>query len=355
MRVAFDGQVLVGNQTGMGKALRCLLDHLGAGFPAHEYIVVSPRDPTRWRLPQQLWWDQAGFLRGAVGQKADVLHSTGLSAPIFRHRPLVMTVHDLAPSRFPGLLPHWRSRWYWGRWIPFTAKFADAIIVPSQSTKRDFTELFNIPEAKIHVIPWAVPLSARVSGETAEAVRRRYKLEDPYLLYVGTIDRRKDYPTLLRALLQLDSRVSLAVAGTVIEGRTDLPLQVERLGLKHRVRVLGYVPDESLPGLYRGASAFVYPSFYEGFGLPLLEALACGTPVVTYNVTSLPEVVGDAGILLDPPWTPERLTEAIRRVLNDGELRSELRTRGFQQAARFSWMETARSTVTVYEEVARKR
>jgi glycosyltransferase involved in cell wall biosynthesis len=355
MRVVFDGQGLGGNHTGGAKALQCLLDHLRAGFPRHEYIVVSPRDVTHWRLPQQLWWDQARFLWGAVRQNAHVLHSTGLSAPILRDRPLVMTVHDLAPSRFPDLLPHWRSRWYWGRWIPFTAKFADAVIVPSQSTKRDFIELFKMPEAKIHVVPLAVPLSARASDETADAVRRRYRLEDPYLLYVGTIDRRKDYPTLLRALLQLDVRVSLVVAGTVIEGRTDFPRQVEQLGLKDRVRVLGYVPDESLPGLYRGAAAFVYPSFYEGFGLPPLEAMVCGTPVVTYNVTSLPEVVGDAGILLDPPWTAERLAEAIRRVLTDGELRSELRSRGFQQAQRFDWMETARHTVKVYEEVARKR
>lgn len=350
MRIGFDGQVLVGNLTGMGKATQYLLHYLQQGFPEHEYVAVSPGDRSQWRLPQQLWWDQVGFPGRAFRHKADLLHATGHSAPLLWLGRVVMTVHDLAPTRFPDLLPHWRSRWYWGRFIPFTAKFADAILVPSVSTKRDLVTLCHIPEDRVHVIPWGVPLDHLNERKGASEVRRRYGLEGPYLLYVGTIDRRKDYTTLLQALLQLDKRITLVLAGTVIAGRTDFPQQVAKLGLGHRVRVLGYVPERELVGLYRGAAAFVYPSFYEGFGLPVLEAMACGTPVITYRATSLPEVVGDAGLLLDPPWTPETLASAIRRVLSDEALRLELRQKGFEQAKRFNWAETARRTMKVYEE-----
>jgi glycosyltransferase involved in cell wall biosynthesis len=152
-------------------------------------------------------------------------------------------------------------------------------------------------------------------------------------------------------LLQLNQRVSLVVAGTLIEGRTEFRTLVEQLGLTARVRFLGYVPEGDLPGLYHAAVVFVYPSFYEGFGLPVLEAMACGTPVISYNATSLPEVVGEAGILLDPPWTPKALAAQIRRLLEDEALRLELQQKGFEQAKRFDWAETARRTVQLYEAV----
>ncbi len=352
MRVVFDGQVLVGNLTGMGKATQYLLRHLQQGFPEHEYVAVSPGDRSQWRLPQQLWWDQVGFPGRAFRHKADLLHATGHSAPLLWLGRVVMTVHDLAPTRFPDLLPHWRSRWYWGRWIPFTTKFANALLVPSHSTKRDLVTLCHIPEDWVHVIPWGVPLDPLDALDPAatEKVRRTYYLPERYLLYVGTIDRRKDYTTLLQALLQLDKRITLVLAGTIIQGRTDFPQQVERLGLQDRVRFLGYILEPDLLGLYHGAEVFVYPSFYEGFGLPVLEALACGTPVITYNAASLPEVVGEAGILLDPPWTAETLAEAIGRLLHDEALRLKLRHKGFEQAKRFNWAETARLTMKVYEE-----
>lgn len=349
MRIVVDGQVLVGNLTGMGKVMQYLLRHLKQGFPEHEYVAVSPGDRSRWRLPQQLLWDQVGFPGKAFRHKADLLHTTGHSAPLLWPRRLVMTLYDLAPTRIPDLLPHWRSRFYWGRFIPFTAKFADAILVPSHSTKRDLVTLCHIPEDRVHVIPLGVPLDAFNERQGASEVRRRYNLEGPYLLYVGTIDRRKDYPALLQALLQLDPRITLVVAGTIIAGRTEFPQQVERLGLQDRVRYLGYVPEPDLPGLYAGAEVFVYPSFYEGFGLPVLEAMACGTPVITYNATSLPEVVGDAGLLLDPPWTAEVLADAIRRLLEDEGLREALRHKGIERAKRFDWKETARLTMKVYE------
>ena len=157
---------------------------------------------------------------------------------------------------------------------------------------------------------------------------------------------------MLGALRHLDPTLQLVVAGTVIAGRTDFPELVARLDLRARVSVLGYVSERDLPALYRAADAFVYPSLYEGFGLPVLEALACGTPVVAYNTTSLPEVAGDAAILLDPPVTAEALAAAIARAVGDPATRADLVGRGLEQAKRFDWRVTADLTMKVYESLA---
>jgi glycosyltransferase involved in cell wall biosynthesis len=193
-----------------------------------------------------------------------------------------------------------------------------------------------------------VPLAV-AGGATADEVRATYGLPSVYVLYAGTIDRRKDYRTLLGAIGLLDGDITLVIAGTVIAGRTDFSETIARLGLQHRVRVLGYVSDRDLPGLYGGATVFVYPSFYEGFGFPVLEAMTCGTPVVTYRTTSLPEVAGDAAILLDPPVSPEALASALTRVARDADLRRWLIERGHARVAGFDWRQTAAVTASVYE------
>ena len=351
MRVAIDGQALMGNLTGAGKALKLLLQELRESYPDYEFVVLSPKDRSGWRLPRQLIWDQAEVPVAALRRRAYLLHTTSHSAPILWPKRLVMTVHDLAPTRFPHLLPTWRSRWYWGSWISFTTKWADAVIVPSNSTKDDLIELCRIPEEKIHVVPWGVTVNhlEEAEGETADILRRRYSLQRPYLLYVGTIDRRKDYSTLLHALLQIDRQIDLVLAGSIIEGRTDFNHLVSCLGLNKRVRVLGYVHEGDLAELYRRAEVFIYPSFYEGFGLPVLESMAHGTPVIAYNTTSLPEVVGEAGILLTAPWTPDKLAGEIIRVLEDRTLKDELIKRGTERARYFDWTETARLTMEVYK------
>ena len=353
MRICIDARGMSGRPTGAGKALRYLLRQLRLDFPHHEYITCDPRGAASWRLSRQLLWEQIGLPWRASRFGADVLHVPGgNSAPILRGSRLVMTVHDLAPTRYPDLLPPGPGRWYWSRWVPFTARFANRLLVPSASTKRDLVELARVPEGRIGVVPWGVPLD-RLDAGSVDGVCTAYGLVDPFLLYVGTIDRRKDYPTLLRALQRLDPAISLAVVGTVIAGRTDFPETVRTLGLERRVKVLGYVPEGDLSALYRAASVFVYPSFYEGFGLPVLEAMACGTPVVTYRTTALPEVTGDAARLLDPPVTPDMLAAEIRSILDDPGLRRELRARGLAQARRFDWRTTARLTVEVYEAMCR--
>jgi glycosyltransferase involved in cell wall biosynthesis len=341
--------------TGGGKALAHLLRQLRADFPRHQYITCEPRGAASWRLSRQLLWEQIELPLRALRLGADIVHIPGgTPGPLASPMKMVMTVHDLAPTRHPELLPHARSRWYWGRMVPRAARRADAVLVPSAATKRDAVALAGIPETRIHVAHWGVPLDLGGTANlpTPAELRATYGLPEVYVLYVGTIDRRKDYRTLLGAVCRLDPEVHLVVAGTIIAGRTDFPDTVARLGLGRRVIVLGYVPEPDLPALYRGAAVFVYPSFYEGFGLPVLEAMACGTPVVAYRTTSLPEVAGDAAILLEPPVAPETLAGAITRLTRDGDLRRCLVERGLARAATFDWRTTAAVTARVYESLA---
>lgn len=357
-RVVIDGRALAGHRTGAGKALAFLLDHLRGGHPEFEYVVLEPQGTASWRLRRQLAWEQIELPIRAARAGADIVHVPGGSAaPLVRRGALVVTVHDLAPLREPALLPPGRGRWYWSRWMPLTVRRADHVIVPSSSTRDDVARLLGVPAGRVHLVPWAVPLDVASPPPpgAVDDVRRRYGLPARYVLYVGTVDRRKDYRGLLEAMPLLDADVALVIAGSVIAGRTDFAAAVHELRLEDRVRVLGYVPDDDLVALYRGAAVFVYPSFLEGFGLPVIEAMACGTPVVTYATTSLPEVAGDAAILLEPPVTPVALAKAIREVMDDPALRRRLVDRGRARATAFDWRTTARLTADVYAAAGRGR
>jgi glycosyltransferase involved in cell wall biosynthesis len=351
MRIVIDGRGLTGHTTGAGNVFGWLLARLRAEAPQHEYVVLTP-SAAGWRLRRHLWWEQVEFPRQASRMRADVLHvPCGTSTPLARRRGrTVVTLHDFALTAHPEWLPRGPGRWYWARWVPWTAAFADCVLVGSWAAHGDAMRLARITGRRLRVTPWGVPpdMAQGPAAGAAEAARRRHGLPARYLLYVGTVDRRKDLGTLLTALDRLDRDVALVVAGTVIPGRTEFEADVHRLGLRPRVRVLGYVPRADLPGLYAGAGAFVYPSFYEGFGLPVLEAMACGVPVVTYNVSSLPEVAGAAAVLLDPPVAPEALAAALVRVLGDGDLRADLVARGRAHARTFDWGATARATLEAY-------
>jgi glycosyltransferase involved in cell wall biosynthesis len=352
MRICIDARGMLGRPTGAGKALRYLLRQLRADFPGHEYVTCDPPGAASWRLPRQLLWEQIELPLHALRLGAHVLHVPGgTPGPLLSPVKVVMTVHDLAPTRHPEWLPHPRSRWYWGRLVPRAARRAHAVLVPSAATKRDVVALAGIPDARVHVSPWGLPLELEPARDLAglAEVRARHGLPDVYVLYVGTIDRRKDYRTLLEAMRQLPPHVHLVVAGSLIAGRTDFLDTLARLGLDPRVTRLGYVPERDLVALYRGAAVLVSPSFYEGFGFPVLEAMACGTPVITYRTTSLPEIAGDAAVLLDPPVTPETLAASVTRVIGDPDLRRSLVERGLARAATFDWRATAAVTARVYE------
>jgi glycosyltransferase involved in cell wall biosynthesis len=292
-------------------------------------------------------------LESAVGA-SDMFHGTNYALPRARSACLVVTVHDLALLRYPHLGTAALSRFI--RQMTRSVTEAKRVIAVSDATRRDIIDLLGTPAEKIRVIHNGYDQRFRPLPHTEARARvgERYGLSEPYILHVGTLEPRKNLETLISAYARL-RRERYIPHGLVLVGdrgwKYDPIFQlVDQLGLRNAVRFTGAVPADDLPALYNAADLFVYPSLYEGFGLPPLEAMACGTPVVTSNVSSLPEVVGDAALLVDP-HDEGALAEAMARVLSDVELRRHMRERGLERARHFSWERCARETLAVYEEV----
>ncbi|MCF8042629.1 MAG: glycosyltransferase family 4 protein [Desulfarculaceae bacterium] len=274
----------------------------------------------------------------------------------------VLTCQDLIFQRMEDIYVKGRNaaafraaRWLETRCLSHAAR----ILAISECTKRDLVELYQIPAERVTVVPLAADpgLSPVEDSVARDEVLRRYALEaGGYLFYLGGIDPRKDLPTLLQALLILREQGSpavLALAGKVDRDKhyPALAQAITDMGLAPAVKFLGFVPDQDLPALYSGATAFAFPSLYEGFGLPPLEAMACGAPVVAVRAAAVPEVVQEAGILV-PPGDARALAQALSALSEDPELARRYRALGAKQAERFSWERAAAQTLDVYEEVA---
>jgi glycosyltransferase involved in cell wall biosynthesis len=311
------------------------------------------------RLPHRISRLYAGW--GLTGRPAlppalaalDILHTPSPVAvpPPGRRQGLVVTVHDVAFRTLPGAFPSlpWAALFRLG--LRRTVRLADAIIVPSHHTALDLARLTRADPARIHTVPLAVsPVGA---AEDPGPALQRLKIPRPYLLFVGTLEPRKNLIRLIRAYRRAAFAVphALVLAGQLGWRSERLNREVAISG-RGQVVLTGHVPATDLDALYRGADAFCYPSLYEGFGLPVLEAMARGVPVVTSTASSLPEVAGDAAILVEPRSVRE-LAAAIERVLTDRDEAERLGAMGRDRAARFTWERTARMTLDVYEAVRR--
>ena len=367
MRIGIDARLVYYSRAGIGQYILRIVQALSEiDVSGHQFILLQSRkDHTRldghasfgrvslW-TPSHHRLEQLTLRLEISRLHLDLLHSPDFIPPFRWRGRSVITVMDLAFLRFPQLLTD-ESRRYYSQ-VSRAVTRADAILAISQSTKNDLVTLLNAPAGKITVTHLAADPACRPVTEPArlEAVRHTYGLPAGYLLFVGTLEPRKDLPTLLRAFASLGPAaqdVCLAVAGRpgwLYEQVYDLA-ESPRLG--DRVRFLGGVPAADLPALYSGARLFVLPSLYEGFGMPVLEAMACGAPVVCANTSSLPEIAGDAALLF-PPGDEVALAQAMTAVLLDGDLRRQLAERGFARAARFSWETTARQTLAVYAGLA---
>ncbi|MBU0608938.1 MAG: glycosyltransferase family 4 protein [Armatimonadetes bacterium] len=298
-------------------------------------------------------WTPVGLPRRLRADGADVFAAPYLVPPL-SPCPTVVTIHDLAYRLLPELYPPQRSRLRSGL-ITLSARRARAVITDSESSRRDLLRLMRLPEAKVHVVPLA-QAEHFTPGDVAAArsrIRDLFGVGEPFILTVGYSSPRKNVPRLLETVAAATAG-PLRAASVIVVGRPGLDtaddLHARFPGLAGRLRFTGWIETDDLVALYRAAGVFAFPSLHEGFGLPVLEAMACGTPVVTANTTSLPEVAGDAAMLVDPLDTGA-LAEALTAVLGDAALARDLRERGLRQAARFSWAETARQTYEVYRHV----
>jgi glycosyltransferase involved in cell wall biosynthesis len=380
VRVAIDARPAVSpGKTGVGYYTWHLVHHLPKVDPGTTYLawylyarrlqgrplffrdVREPNFVERWTpFPSRWWWRlEEGYRLPRIEWFArfDVLLATNFIPPPTKAERIVVTVHDLAYRLYPETAPHSTRRWL--RRIDESLRRATGILVPSESTKRDLVDLYPVDPNRVTVAHLGVDSERyrRVPEEGVESVRRKFGLTGPYFVYVGGIEPRKNLPRLIQAFARLPEDVSLAIAGASVhwnpEGWDLLRATLEALppDVRRRVLLTGYVTDEEKVALLNGAVGLAYPSLYEGFGLPAAEALACGTPVVTSNVSSLPEIVGETAILVDPD-DPEAIREGMRRLLEDEALRTRLSTEGPKRAAGFTWEDTARKTAAALHAAA---
>lgn len=371
MKIGIDARLVHYQRAGIGQYTLRLVQALAAIDSENSYSILQSRKDKsplaegpnlqrhslwtpphhryeQWALPLELW-----------PLKLDVLHCPDFIPPFHRSCPAVITVHDLAFLRFPSLMTA-ESRSYYGQ-IERAVQSAEHIIAVSESTKSDLVALAGADARKITVVYEAAgPGFQPADAAHIAAVRQRYGLQSDYILFVSTIEPRKNIPFLFEAYAQMRSTWSgpgepprLVLAGRKGWLYDNIFVILEQLGLSESVVFTGGVPSEDLPALYSGALCFVLPSLYEGFGLPVLEAMSCGAPVITTNVSSLPEVAGDAALLVDPQ-DMLGLAMAMQRLCQDEALRREMSARGQAQAARFSWERAARETIEIYKAASEK-
>jgi glycosyltransferase involved in cell wall biosynthesis len=314
--------------------------------------ILTARLPRRrWRLRAAMSYFGWPPMDRAFGD-VKLFHATDHLLPKLRGVRSVFTLHDTAYLHFPEHhLP--RNRIFLRVMMPRFLELADRVIAVSQQTRRDALRFYHLDPAKIHVIGEGVEARFRpdLDPRSVMEIRQRYALPERFILYVGMIQPRKNLPTLLEAYAAI--RPDHPDVGLVIVGARgwlykDVFRRLRELGLEDRVVFTGHVPDEHLPALFNAAEVFAFPSIFEGFGLPPLEAMASGVPVVCSDASSLPEVVGDAALRL-PPRHVTAWVRALRRVLVDSSLRASLRRRGLDRARLFTWEATARKTLEVYQ------
>lgn len=318
--------------------------------PNVEIVRVPTGRFTGARVVDEQWT----LARAAARRKPDLFHTIAYGSPVMYPGVRILTIHDLAFRLFPETVP-WRYRAYWNWAYGEAAAGCRRLIAVSESTRNDIVRVLHRDPAEVSVVscgvdPGYVPAQA-AREEPVPAARRG--LPERYILNVGTIQPRKDFATLLRTFARLRPEFPdlwLVVAGGRGWGYGDPFEMVRKHGLEDRVRLLEFAPPDAMPDLYRGAEILLFPSFYEGFGLPLLEAMASGTPVVAVDSSSIPEVVGDAG-LLSPPRDDAGLAAHARSILADPARRADLARRGLDRARLFSWRKAAEETIKVYQSV----
>ncbi|MCS7177954.1 MAG: glycosyltransferase family 1 protein [Anaerolineae bacterium] len=355
MRVALNAWFWEQPETGSGQYTRRLVEHLAALDPALEVVLIQP--PPVGPLGK-VFFEQWSFPRRARQVGADVAHVPYWASPLVSPVPVVVTIHDLIPLRLRAYRGGPLVRLYTAL-VSATASSAALVLTDSEASRQDVLTCLGLSPQRVRAVPLAA--DARFRPEPApddDTIRARYGLPPRYILYLGGFDVRKNLATALRAYCWvgpvLGAECPLVLAGRLPEKDTPFTPDPRRLAreaglLPEWVRFIGPVAEADKPAVYRGAVAFLYPSRYEGFGLPPLEAMACGVPVVGSDVSSIPEVVGPGGILF-PPDDAEGMAGALLQLAQDADFRAGMRGCALAQARRFSWEETARRTLEAYRD-----
>lgn len=382
MKILIDSQPLMGQKTGIGNYTEKLINELSllpvtlelitnqtVNFKKLNDINITGENVTlnnklypykifrRVIKSNILYSFPIDFNLNRIDCGNTVFHATNFISLPTKYAKQVVTIHDLAFMKYPKVVEQ-KIYNYMMRWVPYSVNLADEIIADSENTKKDIIELLKVPENKISVIYLAADKHFKKQlNMVITNVKLKYKLPDKYFLYLGTLEPKKNLPLLIEAMKLLkqnyDSEYKLVVVGA--KGWKFNPIfeRVHELGLEEDVIFTGYIADQDLPAIYSGATAFMFPSLYEGFGIPLLEAMQCEVPVIASNASCIPEVVNKGGILLDPTDV-ESWVEAMHNISSDKELHQQYVKKGLEQASKFSWEKVARETLEVYEKALKR-
>jgi glycosyltransferase involved in cell wall biosynthesis len=352
MKIALDAMPLASQLTGVGHYTFELAASLALVAPDDEFTLISPENLKPNALNRR-WWS-VGLPLYLSRSSFDLFHGTNYEIPFWSRRPSVVTIHDLSLFLHPEahqqrLVRRARRR------LPWMAKLAARIITPSNSVKAEVCETLKVSPDKVAVTPEA-PRSTfkRREGDDVTKLRRRLGIGEDFILFVGTVEPRKNLHRLVEAFDQLLRTTSLSPQLVIAGGQgwlmDDFSAVIKQKKLEDRICLTGYLQDEELAALYSSCKAFVYPSLYEGFGLPPLEAMACGAPVITSRIPAISETVGSAARLVDPRDVND-LTGAIAELLSDEIARRHFAEAGAEHVKKFTWEQTALKTLEVYRQI----
>lgn len=364
MKIGINGRFLIAKRTGVQRAAYNLIKALFDADQENEYFLFTSEDQAQeWNYPnvkvvtsrlkpgdnfRNHLWEQFVLTRLAKKFKVDILHSPANMAPLFYRGASIVHIHDLCFV----VNPQWYSYLFHTAYnfaIPRLAKRASRVITNSNNSRNDLLQFYEVDAGKVRLIYWAVDQTFGKVPATEKAISE----EGDYILYVGSLEPRKNIGMLIEAFEKLKAENPSVKTKLILIGGESPLFASARLQIKNfhqDVVFKGFVSDEELRAYYKSAKVVAYPSLYEGFGLPPLEAMASGAPVVTSNSSSLPEVVGDAALMVSP-YDCNQLASTLLNVLNDENLRREMRRRGFTQVKKFNWYRVARNVLSVYYEV----
>ena len=378
MKIIVDAIPMTGLLTGIARYLRnlysamALMNQVDLSYFAGKTLVKSMPPLAEsdkwqkatgavWNLPDPVvfglraahWLKYEHNLNRICRKKSfNIYHETAFTPAKLSIIPTVYSIYDLSLRRLRETHPRERV-WFFEYFIKSRLQFADHILTISEFVRQEVIEEFKVPPSMVTSVPLAPdPLFGPCNTDLVKRIRNKYKLPESYLLFVSSLEPRKNIALLIEAMQAVNTDIPLVLVGWHGWGDKEWLEKIGASGLKSRIHITGHVPDNDLKAIYNGAAALVYPSLYEGFGLPIVEAMACGCPVICSNVASMPEVAGNAAILIDPGRSDE-LAAAIETVVHDSEIRKPLVKRGFKQAGRFTWKQTARKTLEVFKMVAR--
>ncbi|PIN86242.1 hypothetical protein COV19_05530 [Candidatus Woesearchaeota archaeon CG10_big_fil_rev_8_21_14_0_10_44_13] len=377
IRIGIDARGIKGRMTGIGRYTYNLIENIAKEDKEDEYVLLvndevqlkeftvkngNFRIRKTWVKPISIF-EQFFLPFLLLKEKISVFHGCGGSLPLWQPKKCIITVHDITGFKIDiknSILGIPLLKIYIKFFVKNEAKKARRVVTDSESTKKDIVDELGIKPEKINVVYLAASDQFRVISKKAskEYVKKRFNIKKPFILYHGNKKPHKNIIKIIQAFSRLDRKKSYNL---VITGKDDsshsetdmssIKREVKRRDVDEEVVFTGYVSDEDAVHLYNSAEVFVFPSYYEGFGLPVLEAMKCGCPVITSNISSLPEVAGNAGILVDPD-SVEDIKNSIERVLSDKSLREKMRKKGIAQSKRFSWKTAAKEILSVYREVA---